>query len=215
MRWQHPGRGLLQPGDFLEVAEDSGIIVGIGRQLLDEVCALLAADPGLPGAVNVNFSAVELSARGWLEHVVDTITRYGVDPRRLVVEVTETAVLSLLDGTHSDLVALRALGVGVQVDDFGTGFSSISLLRDLPVTGIKLDRSFVRDLTEDDSPANALAAGVAGLAQGLHLAGIAEGIETEAQRRVLVEQGWVHGQGYLFGRPEAVPRGSSIVDAWL
>lgn len=210
VRWQHPTRGLLAPGEFLEVAEESGLVVGIGRLLLDEVCALLASDPALPGAVNVNFSGVELSARGWHEHFVDTVARHGVDPRRLVVEVTETAVLSLLDSTRADLASLRDLGVGVQVDDFGTGFSSISLLRDLPVTGIKLDRTFVRDLTEGDSPANALAAGVAGLAQGLHLDGIAEGIETESQWEVLQAQGWTHGQGYLFGRPDPVPRGTSL-----
>jgi diguanylate cyclase (GGDEF)-like protein/PAS domain S-box-containing protein len=205
VRWQHPTRGLLAPGDFLEVAEESGLVVGLGRQLLDDVCARLAAEPSLPGPINVNVSAVELSARGWLDSVVGTVQRHDVDPRRLVVEVTETAVLSLLDGTHSDLLALRELGVGVQVDDFGTGFSSISLLRDLPVTGIKLDRSFVRDLTDEDSPANALAAGVAGLAQGLHLVGIAEGVETAAQLRVLLDQGWTHGQGFLFARPGPDP----------
>jgi EAL domain-containing protein (putative c-di-GMP-specific phosphodiesterase class I) len=123
-----------------------------------------------------------------------------------VVEVTETAVLSLVDTTHADLTALRELGVGIHVDDFGTGFSSISLLRDLPVTGLKLDATFVRDLTDGDSPANALAAGVAGLAQGLLLLGVAEGIETSEQARTLLSQGWTHGQGYLFGRPEPVPR---------
>jgi len=211
IRWQHPERGLLAPGDFLDVAEESGLIVGIGRQALDQVCALLAADRSLPGPVNVNFSGVELSARDWQAQFVETVLRHGVDPHRLVVEVTETAVLSLVDTTHSDLEALRKLGVGVEVDDFGTGFSSISLLRDLPVTGLKLDRSFVQDLTDGDSPQNALAAGVAGLAQGLHLVGVAEGIETQAQLRTLVEQGWTCGQGYLFGRPEAVPRTESLV----
>jgi diguanylate cyclase (GGDEF)-like protein/PAS domain S-box-containing protein len=211
IRWQHPDRGLLSPCDFLEVAEDSGLIVGIGRQALDQVCALLASDRNLPGPVNVNFSGVELSARDWHAQFVETVLRHGVDPRRLIVEVTETAVLSLVDTTHSDLEALLALGVGVEVDDFGTGFSSISLLRDLPVTGLKLDRSFVRDLTDGESPANALAAGVAGLAQGLHLVGVAEGIETAAQHRTLFEQGWTHGQGYLFGRPEAVPRTEALV----
>jgi diguanylate cyclase (GGDEF)-like protein len=211
VRWQHPEKGLLAPGAFLDVAEDSGLIVGIGHQALDQVCALLASDRDLPGPINVNFSGVELSARDWQAQFVETVLRHGVDPRRLVVEVTETAVLSLVDTTHADLEALRSLGVGVEVDDFGTGFSSISLLRDLPVTGLKLDGSFVRDLTDGESAANALAAGVAGLAQGLHLVGVAEGIETEAQHRTLFQQGWTHGQGYLFGRPEAVPRTHSLV----
>ena len=211
VRWQHPRRGLLHPGDFLQVAEDSGLIVGVGREVLDHVCALLAADPALPGPVSVNVSAVELSARDWSTIVVDTMQRPGVDPRRLVVEVTETAVLSLLDATHSGLVALRELGVGVQVDDFGTGYSSISLLRDLPVTGIKLDRSFVADLTGGDSTANALAAGVAGLAAGLSLDAVAEGVETIDQAATLRAQRWTHGQGYLFGRPEPVPRVAALV----
>jgi len=170
-----------------------------------------AADPALHGPISVNVSAVELSARHWSTIVVDTMHRHGVDPRRLVVEVTETAVLSLLDATHSGLVALRGLGVGVQVDDFGTGYSSISLLRDLPVTGIKLDRSFVADLTGGDSPANALAAGVAGLAAGLSLDGVAEGVETIEQAATLRAQGWTHGQGYLFCRPEPVPRVAALV----
>ena len=195
IRWQHPDRGLLAPGDFLDVAEATGLIVGIGHQALDQVCALLASDRGLPGPVNVNVSGVELSARDWQAHFVATVLRHGVDPHRLVVEVTETAVLSLVNTTHSDLASLRKLGVGVEVDDFGTGFSSISLLRDLPVTGLKLDRSFVQDLTDRDSPQNALAAGVAGLARGLHLVGVAEGIETEAQLRTLVEQGWTLWSG--------------------
>jgi len=211
VRWQHPRCGLLHPGDFLQVAEDSGLIVGVGREVLDHVCALLAADPALHGPISVNVSAVELSARHWSTIVVDTMHRHGVDPRRLVVEVTETAVLSLLDATHSGLVALRGLGVGVQVDDFGTGYSSISLLRDLPVTGIKLDRSFVADLTGGDSPATALAAGVAGLAAGLCLDGVVEGVETIEQAATLRAQGWTHGQGYLFCRPEPVPRVAALV----
>jgi EAL domain-containing protein (putative c-di-GMP-specific phosphodiesterase class I) len=103
------------------------------------------------------------------------------------------------------LQSMRGLGVGIHLDDFGTGYSSISVLRDLPVTGVKLDLRFVRDLTLGDSPANALSHGVSGLVNGLHLAGIAEGIETEMQARILGDQGWEYGQGYYFGRPAASP----------
>jgi diguanylate cyclase (GGDEF)-like protein/PAS domain S-box-containing protein len=213
VRWQHPARGLLAPGEFLGVAEDSGLIVDIGLRTFDQVCALLAARPDLPGPINVNVSAVELSSRDWLHHVVDCLGRHAIEPSRLVVEVTETAVLSLLDGTHSDLAELRRLGVGVQVDDFGTGFSSISLLRDLPVTGIKLDASFVAHLTREESAPNTLAAGVSGLARGLHLAGIAEGVETAEQARTLLSLGWSQAQGYLFGRPEAEPRTRPLVES--
>ena len=204
VRWNHPQRGLVPPLEFLPVAEDSGLIVPLGRQVLDQVCARLAASPEL-GPVNVNQSAVEISSRDWLNEFVATMQRHGVHPSRLVVEVTETAVLSMLDATRGDLASLRDLGLGIQVDDFGTGFSSISLLRDLPVTGLKLDAGFVRDLADGDSPADALAAGVAGLASGLNLVSIAEGIETPEQFALLRRQGWTHGQGYLFGRPQATP----------
>ena len=145
---------------------------------------------------NTPFPAEAVRLEGFLE-----ATR-GVDRRRLIIEITETAMLSIVESTAGELLRLRDLGVGIHVDDFGTGFSSISILRDLPVTGLKLDLSFVRNLTSGDSPSNALAQGLAGLAQGLQLVGIAEGVERPEQARLLAEQGWTHGQGYLFGRPQ-------------
>ncbi len=205
VRWQHPTRGLLSPINFLATAEDSGLIVEIGQQVLDQVCALIATTPDLPGPVSVNLSPVQLARGDWLKALTDTLARHGVDPRNIIVELTETAVLSFLDGTREDLAALRDLGVGIHVDDFGTGFSSISLLRDLPVTGLKLDASFVWDLTEDDDAASALSTGLAGLVEGLHLTGIAEGVETEGQHQVLLRQGWSRAQGYLYARPAAEP----------
>ena len=135
----------------------------------------------------------------------DTLARHRVDPARIVIEVTETAVLSLVGSARVALASLRGLGVGIHVDDFGTGYSSISVLRDLPVTGVKLDLRFVHDLTAGDSQANALAQGVSGLVNGMHLTGIAEGIETQMQADILRAQGWQCGQGYYFGRPAALP----------
>jgi diguanylate cyclase (GGDEF)-like protein/PAS domain S-box-containing protein len=205
VRWQHPERGLLAPADFLDVAEDSGLIVEVGAAVLDKVCALLAHRPDLPGPVSVNVSAVQLAHGDWFARFASCVDRHGVDPSRLVVEVTETAVLSVLDSTREQLVALRALGSGLHLDDFGTGYSSISVLQELPVTGIKLDRRFVRDLGVGESPAEVLAAGLAGLARGLHLMGVAEGIETIDQAHVLMRLGWTHGQGFLFGRPQPEP----------
>ena len=205
VRWIHPEKGVLTPYAFLTVAEESGLVVELGQQVLESVCARIASTPSLPGTVSVNVSAVQLGRRDWAEGFLDTIRRHRVDPHRIVLEVTETAVLSLLDSVHDDLVALRGLGVGLHVDDFGTGYSSIALLRDLPVTGLKLDRSFVNALTGDDSQANALSAGLAALARNLHLHGVAEGVETEEQAEILRLHGWPYGQGYLFGRPEADP----------
>ena len=205
VRWAHPTRGLLSPVDFLDVAEDTGLITDIGAQVLDQVCALLADRPNLPGPISVNVSAVQLSVPGWRTSVQDTLAAHRVDPARIVIEVTETAVLSLVDSARQSIASLRELGVGIHVDDFGTGYSSISVLRDLPVTGVKLDLRFVHDLTTGDSQANALSRGVSGLVEGMKLLGIAEGIETSTQTDLLRAQGWEYGQGYHFGRPAPVP----------
>jgi EAL domain-containing protein (putative c-di-GMP-specific phosphodiesterase class I) len=205
VRWMHPTRGLLSPGEFLDVAEDTGLITAIGAQVLNQACATLAGRPDLRGPISVNVSAVQLAAPDWLRGVRDTLTRHGVDPARLVIEVTETAVLSLVDSALHALRSLHDLGVGIHVDDFGTGYSSISVLRDLPVTGVKLDLRFVHDLTTGPSQANALAQGLSGLVTGMHLTGIAEGVETRLQADILRGQGWECGQGYYFGRPAAVP----------
>jgi EAL domain-containing protein (putative c-di-GMP-specific phosphodiesterase class I) len=210
VRWDHPVRGLLHPADFLSVAEDSGLIVDIGHQVLEQVCELIAAHPDLPGPISVNKSPLQIARPGWRDLFVDILDRYGVSPSQIVIELTETAVLTVLELTRDDLLHVRDLGVGIHMDDFGTGFSSISLLRDLPVTGIKLDRSFTSLLTLEDSPPNVLAAGLAGLAEGLHLQSIAEGVETRDQAAILREQGWTHGQGWYYGRPQPVPARASL-----
>jgi diguanylate cyclase (GGDEF)-like protein/PAS domain S-box-containing protein len=213
VRWEHPVRGLLFPLDFLETAEDSGLIVDIGQSVLEQVCELLDSRSDLPGPISVNFSPVQLAHANWLQVFTDTLARSGVDPQRIIVEVTETAVMTLLPGTRDELLALRELGVGLHVDDFGTGFSSISLLRDMPVNGLKLDKSFVADLDQDDDATNALSSGLAGLVTGLHLLGTAEGVESEAQDRILLGQGWSHAQGYLYGRPAPEPSLASLTEA--
>ena len=205
VRWQHPDRGLLAPAAFLEVAEESGLIVDIGRR-----CSTRSAPAGLDAGPCRGRSAstsppCSWRALDWSEQVLEALGRHGIAADRLVLEVTETAVLTLLDSTRDDLRRLRDQGVGLHVDDFGTGYSSIALLRELPVTGLKLDRSFVSDLTEGDSAANALSRGLASLASSLHLEGVAEGVETAEQAAILREHGWPTGQGYLFGRPEPEP----------
>jgi diguanylate cyclase (GGDEF)-like protein/PAS domain S-box-containing protein len=205
VRWAHPTRGLLSPGEFLDVAEDSGLITAIGAQVLDQACAMLAARPDLPGPISVNVSAVQLSSADWLDSVTTTLATHRVDPARLVIEITETAALSITDSALLALECLRGLGIGIHLDDFGTGYSSISVLRDVPVTGVKLDLSFVRDLTPGKSQANELTHGLSVLVTGMHLTGIAEGIETQMQAHILGEQGWECGQGYYFGKPAPTP----------
>ncbi len=205
VRWAHPERGILLPGEFMDVAEASGIVGEIDLAVLGGACAALGSGV-MPGTVSVNVSAVDLARTTWFDDVLAALSRHHVDPSRLVLEITETAALELPEHTRWSLDRLRDLGVGLHVDDFGTGFSSISLLQDLPVTGLKLDRRFVTALTpHEDSAANALAAGLAGLAAGLGLIGVAEGVETEEQAHVLRAQGWSHGQGWLYGRPAPLP----------
>jgi diguanylate cyclase (GGDEF)-like protein/PAS domain S-box-containing protein len=204
VRWQHPERGLLAPLEFLQVAEDTDLILGIEDQVLDQVCEYLTQRSDLTGRVSLNKSPVHIARPGWHDRLLDRLDVHHVDPSRIVIEVTETAILSVLDRTRADLIDLRERGVGIHIDDFGTGYSSIALLRDLPVTGLKLDLSFTRDITTD-ATARALAAGLAGLAQGLGLESVAEGIETREQAAILREQGWRNGQGYLYGRPALTP----------
>ncbi|MFN8156040.1 MAG: PAS domain S-box protein [Candidatus Nanopelagicales bacterium] len=204
VRWQHPTRGLVPPLDFLPVAEESGLIVDIGDEVLRLVCEMLVARPDLAN-VSVNLSPVQTSRAWWREKLVAQLNDLAVDPRRLSVEVTETAVLSKVDDVARELASLRSLGIGVHLDDFGTGYSSIALLRDLPITGLKLDMSFTRRLTGDGGTTEVLADGLARLANGLGMLGIAEGVETEEQAALLASMGWSHGQGWLFGRPTPDP----------
>jgi diguanylate cyclase (GGDEF)-like protein/PAS domain S-box-containing protein len=204
VRWQHPTRGLVPPLDFLPVAEESGLIVEIGDEVMRLVCEMLSARPDLAN-VSVNLSPVQTSRPWWREKLVGCLTEHGVAPSRVSVEVTETAVLDNADDVAQELTSLRALGIGVHLDDFGTGYSSIALLRDLPISGLKLDMSFTRRLTGDGGTTEVLAAGLAQLASGLGMIGIAEGVETEEQAALLRAMGWTHGQGWLFGRPAPEP----------
>lgn len=214
VRWQHPDRGLLTPDAFLAVAEESGLIVEVGAHVLDQVCRDLALGSPLRGRVSVNFSPVQLGRPGWKQTLLQVIRQYGISPTRLNVEITESAALSIPETLAAELQDLRELGMGIHVDDFGTGFSSISLLQDLPVTGLKLDARFVRGLGDVPNSASALASGLAGLAQGLGIIGIAEGVETAEEAGMLLLHGWSHGQGYLFGRPSPLAGLAVGAGAW-
>lgn len=205
VRWHHPTRGLLAPGAFMPLAERIGLAPAVGLRMMQQVCAALQREPGLPGHVAVNVSPLDLADPAWRSGVEGILHATGVDPRRLVLELTETVQLTAGDEVRALLEHMRSLGMGVHLDDFGTGFSSISLLRSLPLTGLKLDRSFVADITHPGSPSLTLAAGLAGLAAGLGLTSIAEGVETADQARMLSDCGWEVGQGYLYSRPVPAP----------
>lgn len=201
LRWQHPLRGVLAPGEVIDVLEESGLIVDVGRAMLDRLCADIRAQRAPDVPISVNVSAVELTTRGWFAGFADTLGRHGVDPRRLVVEVTESSVLRVSADVETALAGLRDLGVGIHLDDFGTGYTSVAALRALPLTAVKLDRSFLAPLASGETEAEALVRGIALLARGLGLTTIAEGIETAEQAQRARDCGWAVGQGYLFGRP--------------
>ncbi len=200
VRWEHEDSTVSPPSDFLPIAERAGLVMQIDEVMLDRVLdVLLGLPPNQHIALNV--SAATLGSERLPDRVRDGLAQRGLDPRRLHLEVTETALLKVTDSVRSAMREIADLGVSWWVDDFGTGYSSIAHLRDLPIAGLKLDQSFTAGVTVEDSYATRLAKGLAGLAHGLGLLTIAEGIETIEQEQVLAAQGWSVGQGWLYGRP--------------
>lgn len=202
VRWQHPERGLLGPAWFLPVAEESGLIDDLGRWVLAEAARIARATPEL-GYVSVNVSPSQVRRPGLSQDIEAVLHRTGLAPDNLVIELTESVMLGAATEGRRQLGELDHLGVRLMVDDFGTGFSALSHLRDLPVSGIKVDRSFTAGLGRDPQ-CDRIVEALTGLAQGLGVDIVAEGVETEEQRIVLADIGCVHAQGYLFGRPEPV-----------
>ena len=203
-RWHHPALGSVRPDVFVPIAEASGQIRGIGDHVLREACRTVAAwhADGWDLEVAVNVSAVQLTDPDFAESVLHVLAETGLPAGSLTLEVTESQVLSEVATRHGHLEALRALGVGISVDDFGTGYSSLAQLQRLPVTELKIDRTFTSQLTADGSP-SPLVAGIIGLAHGLGLRVVAEGVETYAQSQALHGMTCDRVQGYLFGRPAA------------
>lgn len=199
IRWRHPQRGLLTPACFLPVAERLGLMRPIGAWVLREACRAAAGwGGGLRVAVNIAPSQFE---DGTLVEVVgQALAASGLDPRALELEVTETVLLASGDSALGQLLALRRCGVGIAMDDFGTGHSSLTQLRVFPFDRIKIDRSFVTDLPSGGDAA-AIVRAVTGLGRSLGIAVTAEGVETEAQLQELLKEGCDAAQGYLFGHP--------------
>jgi diguanylate cyclase (GGDEF)-like protein/PAS domain S-box-containing protein len=200
LRWDHPTRGTISPTEFIPVAEETGMIVPLGEWALREACTAAAAWPD-DLAVCVNLSAVQLKSDTLVGTVRDCVRRSGIAAERLVLEVTESVLLSGDEGTTRRLEALRTLGARIALDDFGTGYSSLSYLRRFQFDTIKIDRSFVRELPERTESA-AIVHAVLELAQRLGITTVAEGIETPAQLRALRELGCTQAQGFLFGKPQ-------------
>jgi PAS domain S-box-containing protein len=202
LRWQHPEQGLIPPGRFIALAEETGLILAIGERVLRQACEQCRAwqRDGLR-AVPVS---VNLSARQFSERIVDTVGRIlaetGLEPRLLELELTESASMEDPQKTVDILCKLKDMGVRLAIDDFGTGYSNLNYLKRFPVDRLKLDQSFVRDLTSDPDDL-AISRAVIAMGHGLRLDVIAEGVETEGQLALLAQNGCDEIQGYLFGRP--------------
>ena len=204
VRWNHPHRGTVSPADFIPLAEETGLILPLGRWVLETACAQLALWAGQPETqaitIAVNVSARQFLQADWVDQVLTILKQTGANPRRLKLELTESVLVTNVQDIKAKMTMLKAKGIGFSLDDFGTGFSSLSYLKLLPLDQLKIDRSFVRDILVDANDA-AIAQMVIALAKTLGLAVIAEGVETEAQRDALANLGCHAYQGYLFGKP--------------
>jgi diguanylate cyclase (GGDEF)-like protein len=204
VRWQHPRDGLISPAQFIPLAEETGLILALGSWVLEAACKQIRrwnCQPApLPLTVAVNVSARQFLQDDFVESVLDMLKATEADPTKLKLELTESMLLNDVEGVIGKMATLRECGIRFSLDDFGTGYSSLCYLKRLPLSQLKIDQSFVRDVTTDANDA-AIARAVITLGHNLGLNVIAEGVETEAQRVFLAEHGCDAYQGYLFGRP--------------
>ncbi|MBO9679587.1 MAG: EAL domain-containing protein [Acidovorax sp.] len=207
VRWLHPVRGMVSPGDFIPLAEQTGFILPLGHFVLRAACEQLVRWAQSPGTehlcLSVNVSARQFRQPGFVAEVLDTLRACGANPRRLTLELTESLLLGDIEDTIARMGQLKKQGVGFALDDFGTGYSSLSYLKRLPLDQIKIDQSFVRDVLADPNDA-AIVRTILALAKSLDLQVVAEGVETAGQLGFLRLHGCDGFQGYLFGRPAPV-----------
>ncbi len=202
VRWQHPTKGLLVPGHFIEIAEDSGLISQIGELVLKEACSAFARIPG-DTSVSVNLSPVQFRNQNLAFSVLNALTSSGLPARRLVLEITETVLLTDDDRTLEILRQLRMLGVRIALDDFGIGHSSLSYLQKFQFDKIKIDRSFVQS-SNDGTLNTAIRRAILGLGHDLGIEVVVEGVETVEQRDMLIYEGARYAQGYFWGKPQPI-----------
>ena len=204
VRWRHPQRGMVSPGDFIPLAEQTGLILPLGRYVLQTACQQLHSWSQHPATahlfVSVNVSARQFRQPGFVAEVLQTLRQHHADPHKLKLELTESLLLGDIEDTIARMEQLRKEGVGFALDDFGTGYSSLSYLKRLPLAQIKIDQGFVRDVLSDPNDA-AIVRTILALAKSLDLEVVAEGVETTGQLSFLRLHGCEGYQGYLFGRP--------------
>lgn len=204
LRWHRPGHGLVSPMDFIPIAEESGLIYVIGKWVLRDACARLAAwsrcDRAQPLGVAVNISPLQFRHPDFVPCVSEALVHFGIQPSLLTLEITESSLIENTDSVIARLNELKRMGVIISVDDFGTGYSSLYYLKHLPLDEIKIDKSYVRDILDDTNDA-AIVESIIAIAKNLQLRMVAEGVETEDQARVLRALGCSLHQGYLYSRP--------------
>ena len=214
IRWIHPERGMISPLDFIPLAEETGLILPIGEWVLDTACAQLEVWQKEKSTKNltlsVNVSAKQFSQADFVRQVQAKLSRYNVKPQHLKLELTESILLENVDNIVISMVALESIGVQFSLDDFGTGYSSLQYLKMLPLNQLKIDQSFVRDIVEDSNDRSIVGTIIA-MAKNLGFEVIAEGVETEAQKELLLSKGCQHFQGYLFGKPMPIEQFGSLL----
>jgi len=199
IRWHHPERGMIPPLEFISVAEDTGLIVPIGDWVLRQACLEAATWPS-DVKIAVNLSPVQFKSKGLLLSVMSALAASGLSAKRLELEITESVLLQDADATLAILHELRGLGVRISMDDFGTGYSSLSYLRKFPFDKIKIDQSFIFDMSAHNDSL-AIVRAVIAMGSGLGIATTAEGVETAEQFKQLKLEGCTEVQGYLFSPP--------------
>jgi EAL domain-containing protein (putative c-di-GMP-specific phosphodiesterase class I) len=204
LRWHHPWRNILCPGEFIPLAEENGLILPIGKWVLEAACAQIAKWAGRKQSSNlsiaVNISARQFRQPEFVEQVLAALDRAGANPGNLRLELTESMLVENVEEVIEKMRELKSHGLRFSLDDFGTGYSSLAYLKRLPLDQLKIDRSFIRDILVDESSA-AIAQTIISLSRAMGLPVIAEGVETEEQREFLARIGCHAFQGYLFSRP--------------
>ena len=217
LRWEHPELGVIAPMQFIELAEDTGLILPIGLWVLETACAQIRRWQNIPLLselnISVNVSARQFRHEDFVAQVETVLDESGIDPGRLKLELTESLILNNVEDSISKMDQLKSVGVEFSMDDFGTGYSSLSYLKRLPLDQIKIDQSFVRDISTDPSDA-AIVQTIIAMTGTLGLMVIAEGVETEAQREFLESRGCPAFQGHLFGAAVPVEQFEAMLDTW-
>jgi diguanylate cyclase (GGDEF)-like protein len=214
IRWQHPERGMVAPGEFIPVAEEMGLIVAIGEWVLRQACADAATWPGNT-KVAVNLSPIQMLNSNLVPVVIGALAAAGLPASRLELEITESVLMQNTEATVAALHQLRSLGVKISMDDFGTGFSSLSYLRCFPFDKLKIDRCFISDLSKHDQSGIAIVRSVAALAKNLGMITTAEGVETAEQVELVRMIGCTEVQGFYFGRPQPLKEITRTLNQYL